>query len=664
MSWAKWDAEHRAAGVRVTAGTLGQFKVTSGGKHLGNIHKQGDGKHIAVTKVNGVLQSHEFATHTGALNHIRKTHGLPAVSAKKAASSNATLPHLPGMGLTTPKKTTKKAAASPSARDLSTSFTQPRTAKKTAAKKIAAPPPPKVTSTTHAGGGGVPHHDWSKWDEQHGSGGGVSSAERIAAQIRGSLGHSEPTGREVKTTKGKSGSVVSLAADARSTASHVQKKDMKRPAPVKGEKDQADAFRTKIRMAEYNRKKQAATAADPVNAHTPKTEQVVNPHSATPHILAQQASEKAAAYPTAANHRAAEKAYLTAAKAAAVAGSASLASSHTKMAMGHGKSAAQLEKAAGRTNESSANRLADAIKGVHAEQRRGLPKATPKHAPGSAEDLADKADAATAAAHAGPSYVTHQKAYQAHKAVSDVVGKDPHIKAYPYHKNMMEYHRFAADHPSQVIPAGVNQEHADEHAARFPTATPHMFHQFTDTASRRRSQRMYDAAAKASSTPLSSLERNAVQTYTGSGYSSMNNHLRGTDVTTNSHILNSIRHLDSAFNKQPGLEDDMISYRGVQNADKMFGSVGSRVGGEFRDLGYGSSASHAAVASGFGGTGALIRILHPKGSKLLKPSDVGSFGDSERELIMPRGSRFHVAADRIVTTINGTKQRMIDLVRK
>lgn len=726
-------------------------KVTSGGKHLGNIHKEANGTHTAVTKVGGTLQSHNFQSHQGALNHIRKAHGLPGISAKKAAPSTppASAPHMPGMGLASPKKTTAKKAASPSTPvtladkkakalyasehankvqtpeahklaeqahkavvDHATSMGMHTTASThmatavqhhSAAKALTAP---KKTAAPSA-----PAHAFASWDAEHGSGGGgVSSADKIAAGIRGALGPGKMDAPKVESKTGKSGSTISRAEASRSVASHVLKKDMKRPAPVKGEKDAADAFRTKIRMAAYNEKKKQAAAADPVNKMTPKTEQVVNPHDKPHAEAAKVATEKAFAHPTVENHKAAEKAVLAAAKEAAASGNASGASHWTKLAMLHGKHADELSKSS--PASSSADKIAAMIKGTHAEQHGKTPApaakkvaaAAPKaeeskveapkhtvpelrqqtHAPGSSEDAANKADEATRLANENPSYVNHQKAYEAHTAalnkLSTAKASPGMFKARDYHTMMQGYHRFAADHPGKVIPAGVKEEHTDKLADRLPQASAHQMHTaFTDTNSRRHSQQMYEALTKAGDTKLTAGQKSSIGAYTGSGYTTINTYHRKV-VNGNEHMSADSQayaqkhtaNLDAAFAKQPALEHDLVTYRGVRNANTMFGQVGERVGGEFIDHGYTSTASHAAVGSGFGGGTAgataenntLVRVLHPAGSKVLKPSGVGSFNDSEREILTPRGTRYHIAADRVVTLQNGRTQRQVDLIRK
>lgn len=85
-NWEAWDAKKRGEGVRVAKSATGGHKVTSGGKHLGNIERRGN-KHIAVTKSGRSLASREFDSHEEALDHIRKVHGLrPMTSAQRHAA--------------------------------------------------------------------------------------------------------------------------------------------------------------------------------------------------------------------------------------------------------------------------------------------------------------------------------------------------------------------------------------------------------------------------------------------------------------------------------------------------------------------------------------------------------------------------------------------------
>lgn len=93
-----------------------------------------------------------------------------------------------------------------------------------------------------------------------------TSAEQHAARIKEALG----------------GGGATSARMGSSTVTNPTKKDFKRAAPVKGEKDAADSMRTRIRMASYNRGKNGTTVEDEVAARTPRTEVAVNPHDGRP----------------------------------------------------------------------------------------------------------------------------------------------------------------------------------------------------------------------------------------------------------------------------------------------------------------------------------------------------------------------------------------------
>jgi len=451
--------------------------------------------------------------------------------------------------------------------------------------------------------------NWAKWDAEHGHGGtGVSSADKIAAQIRGALGAGKTDEPKVRTVRGRSGSTISRAESARSAVSHVQKSDMKRPAPVKGEKDQADSFRTKIRMAEYNRKKAAAVSQDPVDKHTPRTEARSNPASDSSKKIADQIRGVHGAQ--------------------------------------HGKDV-----------PAPAKKTARAPKTVKTEAEPTLYKDDEY---GRASKAADEA---TRKAEADPTDENHKAAMAAHSYAAGKLGsgkvssKNP--GAVTYHNAMRTYHYYA-NHPNRPK-AGVVEEHGDRVD---PNAAAG---QFLDTRSRAASEAAYNSIPEVRKTGVGPEHLDSVRAYTKGSDATINSHLRSgpsSDPSVAAQAQGHIDRLDEAFAKQAPLSSDLTSYRGVSHVEQLFGKVGERVGSEFVDHGFSSTTTNPEIARSFGAQhqgGALLRVTTKAGTRVLNPAGAGGFGRSEREIMMPRGSSYRVKADRMVRLHDGTLQRQIDL---
>lgn len=153
---------------------------------------------------------------------------------------------------------------------------------------------------------------------------------------------------------------------------------------------------------------------------------------------------------------------------------------------------------------------------------------------------------------------------------------------------------------------------------------------------------------------MSAAEKSAIKSYTGSGYHAMNTALRtgNSDATTNKKIDD----LDKAFLKTPELQTSIVTYRGInsQAGQKLLGDVGSHVGKTFTEPAYSSTAAQSSNA--FSG-GVKFRVTSPPGSHVLRPNGHGHYGDSESEILLPRGTQFKVMRDEMV---NGTRQ--VDVV--
>jgi hypothetical protein len=125
-----------------------------------------------------------------------------------------------------------------------------------------------------------------------------------------------------------------------------------------------------------------------------------------------------------------------------------------------------------------------------------------------------------------------------------------------------------------------------------------------------------------------------------------------------------VKNLDSILEKFEGLPEDTIVYRGVGGRSKRYQDL--KVGEEISDAGYTSTSLNEGVAWGFatGDDGAddyrgfLIEIRLPKGTKVIDPiaatesdpeklfreraQERGANTTTEREFILPRGSKFRV----------------------
>lgn len=106
--------------------------------------------------------------------------------------------------------------------------------------------------------------------------------------------------------------------------------------------------------------------------------------------------------------------------------------------------------------------------------------------------------------------------------------------------------------------------------------------------------------------------------------------------------------LDSMIKSAPPLKHDIEVERGVSGADDVFGPLGSRTGKVFIDKGFTSTSTDPNAKYTFTRKvdRAHIKIRIPAGSHVLrmeaKPGD-----DSEKEILLNRGSRFRVISDKL-----------------
>lgn len=174
----------------------------------------------------------------------------------------------------------------------------------------------------------------------------------------------------------------------------------------------------------------------------------------------------------------------------------------------------------------------------------------------------------------------------------------------------------------------------------------------------RQGESAYASVPQASSMGLTSEEAQAVRRYTGGAYVDANDLLRGAEdfsVSQRRRAEQLIGQLDDAFKKVTPLSEPIVVNRTVSNAEAIFGAVGSRVGGEFRDPAFVSTTTGSIQDLSFVTQGdARLVFTLPAGSKALAPGELGR--PIEKEVLLDREGAFRVTADRL---IDG--ERVIDL---
>lgn len=141
----------------------------------------------------------------------------------------------------------------------------------------------------------------------------------------------------------------------------------------------------------------------------------------------------------------------------------------------------------------------------------------------------------------------------------------------------------------------------------------------------------------------------AVNTYTGAEYNAVNRHLRDQTMPygyTSADVEPIIEEVDRAM-KLSSLSRETVTYRGVGNARGMFGDHldNDLTGLEWREEAYVSTSAKESKAQGFAGRNddsLVMRVLSPAGT----PAIEGSGMDLEAELVLGRGQRMRIVADR------------------
>lgn len=140
----------------------------------------------------------------------------------------------------------------------------------------------------------------------------------------------------------------------------------------------------------------------------------------------------------------------------------------------------------------------------------------------------------------------------------------------------------------------------------------------------------------------------SVDLYTGSLFKDINRLLRGFSLVNPEDrqlVEETSGLMDAAFDATPGIEAEVVSYRGMMSGSQLFGSrIDHDLSGfEWLEEAYTSTTSVAARTRTFTGSDddVLMRILIPKGSKVINASPIGA----EAELLVARNTRYRVLRD-------------------
>jgi hypothetical protein len=159
--------------------------------------------------------------------------------------------------------------------------------------------------------------------------------------------------------------------------------------------------------------------------------------------------------------------------------------------------------------------------------------------------------------------------------------------------------------------------------------------------------------------------------YRRAGYRPINHLLRGGDAdgladfyVDEAEVQGWIGGIDSAMESSP-LADDVIVWRGHRNGPRMFGDSfsGDLTGIEWREAAFVSTSSDETVATGFArehsttstpAGSVVMRLVTPAGTGAVELSD----GSYESEMLLDRGHRYRVVADR---GVDGDGVRQLDV---
>lgn len=144
--------------------------------------------------------------------------------------------------------------------------------------------------------------------------------------------------------------------------------------------------------------------------------------------------------------------------------------------------------------------------------------------------------------------------------------------------------------------------------------------------------------------------KNALHSYTGSSYGTINTKLNGLPPGVKKTGSPQISSIDAVFAASPPLEGDVVLYRGFSSPETVFKSGKwndvNVAGVEWSQRSYSSTSGALSTAQSFAGPGGVVmRIIIPKEMGIKGINAKGGQHPGENEIILERGIRYRVVAD-------------------
>jgi hypothetical protein len=145
-------------------------------------------------------------------------------------------------------------------------------------------------------------------------------------------------------------------------------------------------------------------------------------------------------------------------------------------------------------------------------------------------------------------------------------------------------------------------------------------------------------------------QRNALYSYTGSGYGTVNTKLNELPPGMAKTGSTTITNIDNAMAASPALDTDVVLYRGFKSPHTVFSSGKwndvNVAGMEWSQRSYSSTSGELSTAQGFAGYGGVVmRVIIPKEMQVHGINAKGGQHGGENEIILQRGLRYRVVAD-------------------